>query len=152
MAPTTILVTGASRGLGKGFVKRYLARPGNNVVAGVRDPEHPNAKALAELPRGDGTRLLVVKIDSLVESDPADAVKTLAKEGIDALDVVVGNAGIAKCHPFVSNVTKADLQQHIDTNVWGVLYLYQATLPLLLKSPNPRWVTMGSEAGGLQVC
>lgn len=102
MAPITILVTGASRGLGKGFVKRCFAQPGNTVVAGVRDPEHPNAKVLAELPQGDGTRLLVVKIDSLVESDPADAVKALVKEGINALDIVVGNAGISKCHPFVS--------------------------------------------------
>ncbi|KAK9413825.1 putative NAD(P)-binding protein [Seiridium unicorne] len=150
MAPTTILVSGASRGLGKGFVERYLAATGNTVIAAVRDLENPNSKALHQLPTAEGSKLVVVKIDSNIEADHADAVKTLAKEGVDSLDVVVANAGICELHPAVSNVTPADLQRHINTNVWGVLWLYQATLPLLLKSSNPRWVTMGSAAGSIQ--
>lgn len=38
MAPTTVLISGANRGLGKGLVERYLARENHTVVATVRDP------------------------------------------------------------------------------------------------------------------
>lgn len=151
MAPLTILISGASRGLGRGFVQRYLAQPGNTVIAGVRDLESQNSKALCELPKAEGSRLLVVKIDSDVDTDPAEAVRTMEKEGVEALDVVVANAGICQVHPAVSGVTSADLHKHITTNVLGVLWLYQAMLPILLKSSNPKWVTMGSGAGSIQV-
>lgn len=38
MGPTTVLISGANRGLGKGLVERYLARDDHTVVAAVRDP------------------------------------------------------------------------------------------------------------------
>jgi norsolorinic acid ketoreductase len=38
MAPTTVLISGANRGLGRGLVERYLARDDHTVVAAVRDP------------------------------------------------------------------------------------------------------------------
>lgn len=151
MAPTIVLISGANRGLGKGILQRYLAKPNHIVIAANRDPKNPSSKALADLPAGPGSRLVIVKIDASVESDPSEAVKELAAQGIDHVDIVVANAGVAFVFPKVSELKVADLQAHIVPNVFGVVWLYQAMLPLLLKSTNPKWATMGSGAGCLEV-
>ncbi|KAK7702212.1 hypothetical protein SLS64_009790 [Diaporthe eres] len=150
MAPTTVLISGANRGLGKALVERYLARDEHTVIAAVRDPDHPTSKALADLPTGQHSRLLVVKIDSTAEADALKAVEELSARGVDRLDLVIANAGVARAFPKVSELKVADLQAHIAPNVFGVVWLYQAALPLLRKAAQPKWVTMGSSAGQLQ--
>jgi len=150
MAPTIILISGANRGLGKGLLQLYLAKPNHIVIAANRDLGHTTSKALADLPSGPGSRLIVVKTDASVESDPFEAVKKLTTQGIDHLDLVIANAGVSYIWPKVSELKIADLQGHLTPNVFGVVWLYQATLPLLLKSTNPKWVTIGSSAGWLE--
>ncbi|KAH8679209.1 hypothetical protein BGZ61DRAFT_359211 [Ilyonectria robusta] len=151
MTPTFVLITGANRGLGYGLLKRYLALPNHVVIAGNRNLEHPTSKALDDLPKGEGSRLIVVKIDASVDQDAFDAVKELQKShGIDYLDVVIANAGVSYTWPLVADLKIADLQGHITPNVYGVITLYQATRPLLQKSPNePIFAPMGSTAGCL---
>ncbi|KAI2613455.1 NAD(P)-binding protein [Hypoxylon sp. NC1633] len=149
MTSKTVLISGANRGLGKAILELYLAKPGHTVIAANRNPEHPSSKALYDVPTGPGSRLLMVKIDASVESDASEAVKQLAAQGIDHLDLVIANAGIAKSFPKVSEVRIPDLIDHLTPNVFGAIWLFQATLPLLLKSDSPTWVTMGS--GGARI-
>jgi len=151
MAPTIVLITGANRGLGKGLLELYLAKPNHTVIAANRDPTHATSKALNDLPKAEGTSLLTIKIDATVSTDPADAVKQLAHQGIDHLDIIIANAGIAHVFPKVSEVKVEDMQKHTIPNTYGVIWLYQATLPLLKKSQNPMWVSMGSAAGCITV-
>ncbi len=151
MAPYIVLISGANRGIGKGLLEIYLAKSDHIVIAANRDPEHPTSKALADLPKGAGSRLIVVKIDASIESDAFAAVEKLAAEGIDHLDVVIANAGVSYIWPKVSDLKIADLQGHLVPNVFGVVWLYQATLPLLEKSTDAKWVTIGSSAGWLEV-
>lgn len=151
MAPTTVLISGANRGLGKGLLEIYVAKPDHTVIAAVRDPSHATAKALADLPTGAGSCVLVVKADASSESDALTAVKEIEKQGIDHLDIVIANAGVAYIFPKVSELKIADLEAHIVPNVYGVVRLYQATLPLLLKSESPKWVTMGSASAWFEV-
>lgn len=151
MASTVVLITGANRGLGKALAERYLARDNHTVVAAVRDPDHPTAKTLADLPAGRNSRLVVVKIDSTAEADALEAVGSLSSRGIDRLDLVIANAGVAQTFPSVSELKVADLQRHIEPNVFGVVWLFQAALPLLRRSDKPKWITMGSSAGQLEV-
>lgn len=153
MAPTTIFITGANRGLGKGFLEAFLARPNHVVIAGNRGPNHATSKALFDLPKGEGSKLIVVKIDSTVESDAAAAVGELqTKHGVDHLDIVIANAGIALTFPSVAELKIPDLLRHLTTNTFAVVWLYQATLPLLRKSSNStaKWITLGSAAGWLE--
>ncbi|OTB07436.1 hypothetical protein M426DRAFT_318118 [Hypoxylon sp. CI-4A] len=145
MAPTTVLITGANRGLGKGILERYAARENHIVIAANRDPGHPTSQALKDLPTGPGSRIIVVKIDATVESDAAAAVQELVStHGIDHLDVVIGNAGIAKVFPKISELKTSDLLEHVVPNVCALIWLFQATLSLLKKSANPKFVTLGS--------
>lgn len=150
MSQTIVLISGANRGLGQFLLKLYLAKPNHLVIAANRDPSHATSKALFDLPVAANSRLVVVKVDSSSESDSFSAVEELKSQGIDHIDIVIANAGISYIWPTVSEVKIEDLQAHMTTNVYGVVWLFQATLPLLLKSDNPKWVTMGSMAGSLQ--
>jgi NADP-dependent 3-hydroxy acid dehydrogenase YdfG len=80
-----------------------------------------------------------------------EAVNSLEQQDSGSIDIMVANAGISEGYPAVSAMNASDLQRHITVNVLGVICLYQAVLPLLSKSSDPKWVTMGSSAGALEV-
>ncbi|TVY13171.1 Norsolorinic acid ketoreductase, partial [Lachnellula arida] len=85
------------------------------------------------------------------ESDALEAVKTLrATHGIAHLDVVVANAGVSYVFPKVSELESRDLRAHLEPNVFGVVRLYRAVLPLLGRAVEPKWVTMGTTAGSIE--
>lgn len=92
----------------------------------------------------------MVKYDASVEQSAFDAVKEATNQGVDHLDYVVANAGIAKGYPFVKDVKRADILEHIEVNVLSVVTIYQATRDLLQKSTiKPVYAIMGSGAGAL---
>ncbi|KAG4030747.1 hypothetical protein MFRU_011g02020 [Monilinia fructicola] len=147
--PSIYLITGANRGIGLGLVANFLARNNTIVVAAVRDPDL-SAKTFATLLTGTDSKLIVVKIDSNVASDAADAVKELKDVyGITRLDVVVANAGIATHFSSVLDVKPSQIQDHVNTNVYGPLTLFQAVFPLLDASPHPKFLLPGSVNGSI---
>jgi len=150
--PTIVLITGANRGIGRGLLELYLARPNHLVVAAVRDPNHATAKELSGLSKAGDTSLVVIKLDLTVPSDPVAAVETLsATHGVKHVDILVANAGIATKWVKVSEVTPEDIQDHVDVNVHGFVLLFQAFYPVLQKAKDPKWVTIGSSAAFLTV-
>ncbi|GFF25334.1 aflatoxin biosynthesis ketoreductase nor-1 [Aspergillus udagawae] len=144
MASKVVLITGANRGIGKGILELYLKKPGHTVIAANRDPSHPTSQALADLPRAEGTILVIVKIDATSPTDPAAAVKELAAKGVNHIDILIANAAISLSWPTVAEVKVEDIQKHIDVNVYGFIYLYQAFWSLLKQVKDPKWVTIGS--------
>ncbi|KAL3458186.1 hypothetical protein BJX64DRAFT_228447 [Aspergillus heterothallicus] len=128
---TIYLVTGASRGLGKGLVAAFLLRPHSTVIAGVRNPATQRA-SLDELPVADSSTLIIVQLDCASKTDALDAVRTLqADHGISHLDVVIANAAIAANYGPASTMPLEYLEQHIQVNAYAVLLLFQATRLLL---------------------
>lgn len=96
IAVTTVLVTGANKvsrpnritpayayhliqGLGRGFVQKYLSRPDTVVVAAVRNPESEESKALLNLNKAQGSKLILVKIESASAIDALGAVESIKK-------------------------------------------------------------------------
>lgn len=151
MSPTIVLISGANRGLGRGLASIYLSRPNHIVIAANRDPSDSSTNSMALLPKGEGSKLIIVKIDSKSESDATAAIKEVEAQGIDHLDIVIANAGIANLFPSVEDAKISDIMDHMSVNLYGVILLYQATIDLLRKSANPKWLTMGSSAGRLEV-
>ncbi len=151
MAPTIVLVSGANRGLGKGFVQRYLETPSHTVIAANRNPEHPSSEELANLPKASGSSLIVVKVDASSDTDALDAARELQKQGIDHLDVVIANAAIAEGFPRVEDTSAEGLLRHVNINTCGVLRLYQATIPLLRRAASPKFATISSLGGSIEV-
>lgn len=151
-SPTVVLITGTTRGVGEAILKLYLSKPNHVIISANRDPSNTASQALLSLPAADGTKHIITKIDCDVPADPANAVKDLASRGIDHVDIVIANAGIALLWTSVAEVKTEDIQKHINTNVYGFIHLYQAFRPLLKGSTSPVWVTIGSCAAWLTVC
>ncbi|KAL6781905.1 putative oxidoreductase [Auxenochlorella protothecoides] len=91
----TVVVTGANRGLGRELVNQLLERPGNTIIAGVRDPSQ--AKDLASL----GPNVVVTQLDVSDEAS-IEAWAASLKKDFAHIDVVINNAGIADMEPFGS--------------------------------------------------
>ena len=119
----------------------------------MRDAGSDTAKALQNLPKGEGSSLIVVEIESSSLTDARQAVSLLQSEyNINALNMVIANAGISQAWPAVHQAKIADLRHHFDINVLGVVTLFRAMRPLLLcgSTVTPaKFITLGSSAGCL---
>ncbi|KAI1201570.1 hypothetical protein F5X97DRAFT_289973 [Nemania serpens] len=152
MPQTIVLITGASRGLGLATVQRFLALENHTVIAANRDPSHATSLSLGDLPKGQGSSLIVTAYDAQSEASPFLAVQELReKHGISHLDIVVPNAAISKIYPLAREVRRTDIVEHFEVNVLSVISLFQATRELLRASPSkkPVFAIMGSGAGSL---
>ncbi|KAF4628346.1 hypothetical protein G7Y89_g9807 [Cudoniella acicularis] len=147
---TTILITGANRGIGRAITKLYLSRPNTTLIAGVRDPTNTTTTAsLSTLPLGQGSKLVIVKIESSSETDAKTAISTLPQHGITHLDLVIANAGIGHYWAKARDVDIEELKQHYLINSIAPLVLFQAALPLLKASKSPKFVTISSALGSI---
>lgn len=90
-----------------------------------------------------------MNIDSSSETDPAAAVETLASQGVAKVDVLIANAGIAHSYDPVATLKLADLKDHVTVNTYGPVLLFQAFLPLLQKSLNPKFVVISTIASSI---
>ena len=116
----TVVITGASSGIGLGLAQAYLER-GFNVVANARTAERL-AAAAEQL--GNPARLLGVAGD-IGRRDTAQQLVDRAVERFGQVDVLVNNAGIFNAKPFVE-YTEDELEQMVATNLKGFVYASQA--------------------------
>lgn len=132
------LVTGANKGIGFAIAQK-LAEAGLEVVVGARD----EAAGRAAAARISGARYLPLDVTS-------SASIRSAASALDALDVLVNNAGIADAGDGSAAATSPDaLHRTFDVNFFGAVELTQALLPLLRSSPAGRIVNMSSSLGSL---
>lgn len=116
----TVLITGASSGIGLGLAQAYLER-GFNVVANARTAER---LAAAAKQLGNPARLLGVAGD-IGRRETAQQLVDRAVERFGQVDVLVNNAGIFNAKPFVE-YTEDELEQMVATNLKGFVYASQA--------------------------
>jgi NAD(P)-dependent dehydrogenase (short-subunit alcohol dehydrogenase family) len=140
------LVTGASRGVGRAIAGR-LAQHGITVYVGARDRERGRSAA-ADITAGGGDARFVA-LDVTDEASIAAAAERLDADA-GRLDVLVNNAGVS-LHPVVapSETPVDDLRRTYETNVFGVVAVTNAMLPLLRRSSAARIVNLSSELGSL---
>src|SRR5450755_2979912 len=134
----TALVTGATGGIGK-EIARQLLTTGLVVYVGGRDMARARAVA-AEL--GEGARPLLL--------DVTDAASIADAAGrIDQLDVLVNNAGISIDTEPPTEVDVDVFRRTYETNVFAVVAVTNAFLPVLRRSARPRIVNISSGTGSL---
>ncbi|MCB9680793.1 MAG: SDR family NAD(P)-dependent oxidoreductase [Alphaproteobacteria bacterium] len=141
----TVLVTGASAGIGAAVARRF-AREGANLVLVARG--RPALDALATELRdlgGFGAPPLVIPAD-VGDVDACLRVIDEATQHFGRLDVVVNNAGMHLRGPFADHDARG-LGQMVDVNLRGPLVLTRAALPYLQASPVGAVVQVASLAG-----
>jgi len=122
----TIVITGASQGIGAGLVNTFAGR-GYNVVATSR-----SVSRSSEIPASDK----VVRVDGDI-ADPATARKVVetALSRFGRIDALVNNAGIFFAKPFV-DYTLDDYRKLAATNVEGFLHLTQLVVRQMVEQKN----------------
>ncbi|MFE0458618.1 SDR family NAD(P)-dependent oxidoreductase [Kitasatospora sp. NPDC058965] len=143
VARTSVLITGANKGLGFETAKR-LGHEGWRVFLGSRDGSR--GRAAADRLIADGVEAVAVRLDVTSDASVADAVE-LVREHTDTLDVLINNAGTPGLAVAPAEATVDELHAVYDTNVYGPVRVTRAFLPLLRAAANPR-VVMVSSAGG----
>src|ERR1700726_3352425 len=149
------LVTGANQGIGLQIAKDLVAR-GFTVLVGSRNFGRGEAAA-----KEIGPDARALQLDVTDQSSIAAAAERIRKE-LGRLDVLVNNAAISNTikqpgqsveeyakTTRPSNVSLDEMRAVWDTNVFGVLAVYQAMLPLLRETPGARIVNVSSGVGSL---
>jgi NAD(P)-dependent dehydrogenase (short-subunit alcohol dehydrogenase family) len=130
---TTTLITGANKSLGLETARR-LIEAGHTVYAGMRD-----------LASGDAVRALGAHAVQLDVTDQASVDAAFA--GLPQLDVLINNAGIIGGPATVADLDAEVMLRTFDTNVFGIVRVTQAALPLLRRSSNAVVVNVASGVG-----
>jgi NAD(P)-dependent dehydrogenase (short-subunit alcohol dehydrogenase family) len=149
------LVTGANQGIGLQIAKDLVAH-GFTVLVGSRDFERGEAAAKEVGPDARALQLDVTNRASIT------AAAEWVRNEFGRLDVLVQNAAISNTRKLPgqsieeyakttrpSNVSLDEMRAVWDTNVFGVLAVYQAMLPLLRETPGARIVNVSSGVGSL---
>jgi NAD(P)-dependent dehydrogenase (short-subunit alcohol dehydrogenase family) len=143
--PSTALVTGANKGIGF-EIARQLGQQGYTVLLGARDTTR-GEQAAAKL-RNEGLEAHFLPLDVSDDSSITAAAATI-RERFGALDMLVNNAGVQLDDLPPSQLPIEVLRQTFEINVFGVVRVTQAMLPLLRASSAARIVNLGSAMGSL---
>jgi NAD(P)-dependent dehydrogenase (short-subunit alcohol dehydrogenase family) len=143
------LVTGANKGIGF-EIARQLGERDITVLLGARHEERGRHAAGRLADAGvDATWIWLDVTDPSSVTRVADQID----RDHDRLDILVNNAGIAgRFTPTASAATAADMREVYETNVFGVVTVTGAMLPLLRRSPAGRIVNLSSHLGSMALC
>src|SRR6202042_612291 len=137
-----VVVTGATRGIGKG-IAAVFARSGARVLITGRDEEAAKA-SVAEL-SADGADVSYLLADVARRAD-CDRVAQTAADRMGGIDVLCANAGVFP-EARLADMTEADIDDVIGTNLKGSILSVQACLPALAASGHGRVILTSSITG-----
>jgi NAD(P)-dependent dehydrogenase (short-subunit alcohol dehydrogenase family) len=139
-SPQNWFITGSSRGLGRALAEAVLDA-GHNLVATARRPE-----ALADLVDSHGAdRVRAVALDVTDRGQAADAIAA-AVDAFGRIDVLVNNAGYANVNS-IEDFAEDDFREQIETNLWGVINVTRAALPVLREQRSGHIIQISSVGG-----
>ncbi|NQX38992.1 Short-chain dehydrogenase [Pedobacter steynii] len=138
MKTQTIIVTGASSGIGKEIARHFL-KNGDNVIINSSTAEKLE-EVYQEL--GAGGNLAKV-VGDVKNKTTGEQLLSIAIEKFGGVDVLVNNAGIYETKPFLE-VDEAYLDRFLDTNLKGTFFTTQAILPQMLKQSGGVIINIGT--------
>lgn len=149
MTTTIALITGANKGIGLATARQLGAR-GMTVLVGARDAAR--GREAADKLRAEGVDARFVPLE-VTDAASVAAAADLVEREYGHLDVLVNNAGIIRADGagLPSQTTLDTLREVYETNVFGVVAVTNALLPLLRRAPAARIVNVSSEVGSIAV-
>jgi NAD(P)-dependent dehydrogenase (short-subunit alcohol dehydrogenase family) len=134
-------LTGSSRGLGRQVAEAVLAA-GHSLVATARNPA-----SLADLTDRYGRQVLPVALD-VTDPVAAQAAVAAGTEAFGRIDVVVNNAGYANV-AAVEDISLGDFREQVEANLFGVVNVTKAALPVLRAQGGGHIIQVSSIGGRL---
>ena len=128
----TVIITGASGGIGAGLVEGFLKEGYNVVGTSLKARQSLNASPTLVLIDGD-----------IGKQETAAKVVDATIQHFGTIDVLVNNAGIYRTKPFI-DFTTDDFNALVSTNLLGFLYVTQLTVKQMLKQKSGNVVTISA--------
>jgi NAD(P)-dependent dehydrogenase (short-subunit alcohol dehydrogenase family) len=132
-------ITGSSRGFGRALAEAVLEQ-GDQLIATARKPEQ-----LTDLVERYGEQVRAVALD-VTDTEQVKSAINATIEAFGRLDVVVNNAGYGNISS-IEETTEEDMRAQIETNLWGVIHVTRAALPILRKQRAGHIVQFSSVGG-----
>jgi NADP-dependent 3-hydroxy acid dehydrogenase YdfG len=139
----TVLVTGASAGIGAACARAFAAEGARLILVGRRAGR---LVELAEKLRGGGTDVFLLELDVRDGDAVAAQLGGLPAEWRE-VDVLVNNAGLGRGLDKLWEGSPADWDEMVDTNVKGLLYVTRAVVPGMAERGRGHVINLGSVAG-----
>ena len=138
----TVVITGASQGIGRAIALAYASSPGTGVALLARN--RANLESVADECRQRGARALVVECDVTDEAQVGLAERRV-REALGAVDVLVNNAGVFSPGSFLE-ITPVAFRQQVEVNLTSAFLVTRAFLPAMLEAGAGDVVFMASVA------
>jgi NAD(P)-dependent dehydrogenase (short-subunit alcohol dehydrogenase family) len=142
MKKQTILVTGASSGIGLGIAKYFLERGDNVVINSL--PDEKLIKAFTDL---DGGENIAMVAGDVRNKETGDKMVAVALEKFGSVDVLINNAGLFEPKPFLE-VDEPHFDRFLNTNLKGTFFTTQAVVPQMIKQRGGVVINIGSSLVG----
>lgn len=140
----TILITGATSGIGKSAATRFAANGYRLIITGRRKELLEELKK--ELIKTYHVEVLTLNFDVRDKNEVAKAINTLPEDW-KKIDILVNNAGLASGLGAIQDGDIDDWEKMIDTNVKGLLYVTRAVSPIMIAQGSGHIINIGSIAG-----
>ena len=132
-------ITGSSKGFGRVWAEAALAR-GDQVAATARD-----VGTLSDLVEKYGDKIAAIKLD-VTDKAAVDGAIAEADRRFGRLDVVINNAGYGQ-FGAIEEVSEEEARAQIETNLFGALWVTQATLPIMRAQRSGHIIQISSIGG-----
>ncbi|MBR0542143.1 MAG: SDR family NAD(P)-dependent oxidoreductase [Clostridia bacterium] len=139
----TVIITGASGGMGKGVAEKLIKEHGCTVI-GIARSEEKMQKVVAEL--GDDANKFSYQLFDVSKEENWLTFVDYLKENKIHPDILINNAGILPKFDKFQNYTVEYIENAMNINFYSAVYSIHALLPLLLESPAPAIINIDSSA------
>jgi len=140
----TVLITGASAGIGKATAYSF-AEEGCNLILTARR-EKKLMEFISELKEKFEIKIFPLIFD-ISDYGECERAVNLIPEGFENIDILVNNAGLAKGIAKLHQVDIEKIEKVIDTNIKGLLYMTRLVVPMMTKNNSGHIINLGSTAG-----
>lgn len=140
----TILITGATSGIGLSCAEIFAKNKYNLIISGRR--EERLQKLQSELSEKYEVNVKYLSFDIRDKDAVFQAVDSLKKDNTK-IDILVNNAGLASGFSTVQEANIDDWEKMIDTNIKGLLYISRSVIPMMIDEGDGHIINIGSIAG-----
>lgn len=138
LSSRTVLVTGASRGLGKDNAISFARAGASNIAVAARSGLDDVVKEMKQAAQKAGRKepnVLPLQVD-VTDKNSVAAAATKIEEQLGCLDIVINNAGYLENFTKIADAEPEEWWKTWQVNTFGAFLIVRATIPLLLKKPD----------------
>lgn len=140
----TVLITGATSGIGKAIAYAFAKQGDNLVLTGRRG--HLLEEIKADLLKQYGVQVWTYQLD-VTQEDAVVAFHQQVMAEVGQIDILVNNAGLALGLEKFQDYSMLDMTTMLDTNIKGLLYVTRLFLPYMVEANRGHIINIGSTAG-----